>query len=169
VIRVYDESGNVIETHERAGDFKEWWSGTKQKAAMRWSVTAHCEMLLLGRGGVLLGIVDHLRRRFARFKLGAHFLDLRGLLLELGLWKSLPARWAGLWESLFVSVAARPLLATSQLCYSWLGIGDAREAVAVRHEVAVRDEAQVREETQVWHPGCSGSHNRRQAGRIHSQ
>ena len=41
-------------------------------------------MLLLGRGGVLLGIVDHLRRRFARFELGAHFLDLRGLLLELG-------------------------------------------------------------------------------------
>jgi hypothetical protein len=24
VIRVYDEAGNVIETHGRAGDFKEW-------------------------------------------------------------------------------------------------------------------------------------------------
>jgi len=24
VIRVYGESGNVIDTHERAGDFKEW-------------------------------------------------------------------------------------------------------------------------------------------------
>jgi len=24
VIRVYDESGNVIETHERAGNFKGW-------------------------------------------------------------------------------------------------------------------------------------------------
>jgi hypothetical protein len=24
VIRVYDEGGNVIETHEQAGDFKEW-------------------------------------------------------------------------------------------------------------------------------------------------
>ena len=24
VIRVYDESGNVIETHDHAGDFKEW-------------------------------------------------------------------------------------------------------------------------------------------------
>jgi hypothetical protein len=24
VIRVYDETGNVIETHENAGDFKEW-------------------------------------------------------------------------------------------------------------------------------------------------
>jgi len=23
-IRVYDEAGNVIETHEHAGDFKEW-------------------------------------------------------------------------------------------------------------------------------------------------
>jgi hypothetical protein len=24
VIRVYDEAGNVIETHEHKGDFKEW-------------------------------------------------------------------------------------------------------------------------------------------------
>ena len=24
VIRVYDSAGNVIETHERKGDFKEW-------------------------------------------------------------------------------------------------------------------------------------------------
>jgi hypothetical protein len=24
MIRVYDESGNVIETHPQAGDFKEW-------------------------------------------------------------------------------------------------------------------------------------------------
>jgi len=24
VIRVYDEAGNVIETHEHPGDFKEW-------------------------------------------------------------------------------------------------------------------------------------------------
>ncbi len=24
VIRVYDESGNVIETHEHAGEFREW-------------------------------------------------------------------------------------------------------------------------------------------------
>jgi hypothetical protein len=24
VIRVYNETGNVIETHEHAGDFKEW-------------------------------------------------------------------------------------------------------------------------------------------------
>jgi hypothetical protein len=30
-----------------------------------------------------LGIVDHLRRRFACFKLSAHFLDLRSLLLKL--------------------------------------------------------------------------------------
>jgi hypothetical protein len=25
VIRVYDEAGNVTETHEHAGDFKEWY------------------------------------------------------------------------------------------------------------------------------------------------
>jgi len=24
VIRIYDEAGNVIKTHEHAGDFKEW-------------------------------------------------------------------------------------------------------------------------------------------------
>jgi hypothetical protein len=24
VVRVYDEAGNVIDTHEHAGDFKEW-------------------------------------------------------------------------------------------------------------------------------------------------
>ena len=24
VIRVYDEAGNVIDTHEHAGDFKQW-------------------------------------------------------------------------------------------------------------------------------------------------
>jgi hypothetical protein len=33
VIRVYDEAGNVIETHEHAGEFKEWC--VKQKAATR--------------------------------------------------------------------------------------------------------------------------------------
>jgi hypothetical protein len=27
VICVYDEAGNVIETHEHTGDFKEWRSG----------------------------------------------------------------------------------------------------------------------------------------------
>ena len=26
VIRIYVEAGNVLETHEHAGDFKEWWS-----------------------------------------------------------------------------------------------------------------------------------------------
>jgi len=34
VIRVYDEAGNVVETHERAGDFKEC-ALVKQKAATR--------------------------------------------------------------------------------------------------------------------------------------
>jgi hypothetical protein len=40
-------------------------------------------MLLLGCGGADLGIADHLRRRFARFELGAHFLDLRCLFFKL--------------------------------------------------------------------------------------
>jgi hypothetical protein len=28
-IRVYDEAGNVIETHEHAGELKEWWVSTR--------------------------------------------------------------------------------------------------------------------------------------------
>jgi hypothetical protein len=37
VIRVYDEAGNVLETHEHGGEFKEFVSvrRVKQKAAMR--------------------------------------------------------------------------------------------------------------------------------------
>jgi hypothetical protein len=31
VIRVYDESDNVIETHEHAGDFREWQRGKNKK------------------------------------------------------------------------------------------------------------------------------------------
>ena len=48
---------------------------------------------------------DYLRRRFAHFELGAHFLDLRGLLFELGHENSPFVSVA----SLFVSVVARPL------------------------------------------------------------
>jgi len=33
VIRVYDEAGNVIETHEHIGDFKEW--RTKSRHAVK--------------------------------------------------------------------------------------------------------------------------------------
>ena len=35
VIRVYDETGNVVETHEHAGEFKEPSRCVKQKAATR--------------------------------------------------------------------------------------------------------------------------------------
>jgi hypothetical protein len=35
VIRVYDAAGDVIETHEHKGGFKEVVSGAKQRAAMR--------------------------------------------------------------------------------------------------------------------------------------
>jgi hypothetical protein len=36
MIRVYDPAGNVIETHEHKGEFKEWRAlRGKQKAAMR--------------------------------------------------------------------------------------------------------------------------------------
>jgi hypothetical protein len=34
MIRVYDEAGNVIETHEHKGDFREWLFAI-QKAAMQ--------------------------------------------------------------------------------------------------------------------------------------
>ena len=45
--------------------------------------------LVLGRQGhstiaALRFVRDYLRRRFAHFNPGAHFLDLRGLLFELG-------------------------------------------------------------------------------------
>ena len=46
-------------------------------------MTANYGMLLLCFGGRDLGIVDHLRRRFARLKLGAHFLKARGQGLNL--------------------------------------------------------------------------------------
>jgi len=45
VIPVYDEADNVIEMHEHVGDFKEPWR-------LPFAV---------------LGIIDHLRCRFARF------------------------------------------------------------------------------------------------------
>ena len=32
VIRVYDEAGNMIETHEHAGEFKEWRAEQKTKS-----------------------------------------------------------------------------------------------------------------------------------------
>jgi hypothetical protein len=48
VIRVYEDAGNVIATHEHTGDFKEpEASHAKQKAATQRSVTADCEVLLL--------------------------------------------------------------------------------------------------------------------------
>jgi hypothetical protein len=53
----------------------------KQKAAVRCSVAADREMLLLC-WAVALEIVDHLRRRFPRFNLRAHPLDLRCLPVE---------------------------------------------------------------------------------------
>ena len=34
-IRAYDEAGNVLDTHEQAGEFKRAVSGAKQKAATR--------------------------------------------------------------------------------------------------------------------------------------
>src|SRR5262245_19778858 len=60
VIRVYDEAGNVIETHNHAGDFKSDGNAT-----------------------ALLIVQNRLQCGLAYFKLGAHFLDLRRLFLEL--------------------------------------------------------------------------------------
>jgi hypothetical protein len=57
------------------------WSKTKSRHAL--NVTADCEMLLLYWAVAVLVIVDHFRRGRARFKLGAHFLDLSCLLFEL--------------------------------------------------------------------------------------
>ncbi|HEU5245663.1 MAG TPA: hypothetical protein VFU09_01090 [Candidatus Udaeobacter sp.] len=35
VIGVYDESGNVIQTHEHRGDFKEWRARSEAKGRLR--------------------------------------------------------------------------------------------------------------------------------------
>jgi hypothetical protein len=51
VIRVYDLADNVIETHDRKGDFTEWW-----------------------RLAILLIVQNRLRCGLAQFKLCAHFL-----------------------------------------------------------------------------------------------
>jgi hypothetical protein len=78
-----------------------------------------------------------LRRGFARFKLGTHFLDLGGLLSELGR------------ESLYLFLLLR------DSCFQLLNFaiehglafGGARQVV-VRYEAQVRHVAQVR-----YHPG----------------
>jgi hypothetical protein len=48
VIRVYDDAGDVIETHEHAGEFKEPWAlcALNKKPPRGEGVTAGCEMLL---------------------------------------------------------------------------------------------------------------------------
>jgi len=41
VIRIYEGGGDVIETHEHKGDFKEWWASPgNKKTVTRWNVTA---------------------------------------------------------------------------------------------------------------------------------
>jgi hypothetical protein len=37
LIRVYDEAGNVIETHEHTGEFREWWRGVQPVSSSFWS------------------------------------------------------------------------------------------------------------------------------------
>ena len=37
VIPVYDDAGNVIETHEHKGEFKEWWRGVQPVSSSFWS------------------------------------------------------------------------------------------------------------------------------------
>jgi hypothetical protein len=46
VIRVYDEAGNVIKTHEHAGEFKEWRSLGAQSSALL-TVSANFYTLLI--------------------------------------------------------------------------------------------------------------------------
>jgi hypothetical protein len=42
VIRVYDLAGNVIETHEHAGDFKEWYA---RLPPCRWIPLPKCRII----------------------------------------------------------------------------------------------------------------------------
>jgi hypothetical protein len=65
VIRVYDESGNVIEMHRSAVD------GRRQNRRVSAPFPERSAALLIAE--------DHLGRRFAHIKQGAHLLDLRAL------------------------------------------------------------------------------------------
>jgi hypothetical protein len=48
VIRVYDGAGNVIETHEHKGDFKEWQGSQREtKSRHAGGVTANCTIVLV--------------------------------------------------------------------------------------------------------------------------
>ena len=47
LIGVYDDAGNVIETHKQAGDFKEPLTNANKKPRHGEGVTADCEMLLI--------------------------------------------------------------------------------------------------------------------------
>jgi len=69
-ICVYDDAGNVIETHEHKGEFNSERHGVKQKAAMRGSTTVNCFGWLTASAI----IHDGLRCGLAHFKLCAHFL-----------------------------------------------------------------------------------------------
>jgi hypothetical protein len=40
VIRIHDDAGNVIETHENVGDFKEWWKAKDKTQSV--FLRAHC-------------------------------------------------------------------------------------------------------------------------------
>ena len=119
----------------------------------------------------VLSILYHPGRRLHHFNLGAHFLDLGGLLFELGC------------ESPYLLLLLlRPLLPTSQLCHSaWLGAGGSlglerrglwarggmrcatRLRFAKRHKWAASG-YELRQLGE--HPGCSGEYQSIQAGRL---
>jgi hypothetical protein len=81
VIRVFDAAGNIIDTHEQAGEFKEPRAGRNKKPPH-----SEARRLIVKCGlsvsAVLPIIYDRLRRRLVYFELGAHLLDLRRLLFE---------------------------------------------------------------------------------------
>jgi len=74
VIRVYGDVGNVIETHEHAGEFREPWALRVKKPPRAEAWRLIVKWCLFCWGGAALGIVDHLRRRAIRLDLRAHLL-----------------------------------------------------------------------------------------------
>ena len=68
VIRVFDDAANVIETHERAVEFKEPYR--------KFARTNRAAVCLLGSAALLI-IQDRLRCGPTHFDLGAHFLQAR--------------------------------------------------------------------------------------------
>jgi len=102
VIRVCDAAGNVIESHEQKGEFKEWRDLTKSRHAVK-------------HDGPLLQLIDRLSDCLARFAARAYSVPIERSLSEVG-----PLSQQG--QPRNPCAAWQPSLPTSQLCCALSGI-----------------------------------------------